>query len=513
MKRLKVYIASFCLPLAAMAATDAKIEYLPEMYAIRISPDGALFASRTGVTSAYDINSGETFSYSDAFVGTGNSVANNGMIVGAGDQGAAIFLQGETIYPSTMQEYGYAQFNGVTKDATRVVGMMGNSEMGPTYIPFVADIDESGQISNLVTLPFPDRDLFRSIPQWVGASWISEDGKTILGEVLDGVGYYSYPIIFTEDSNGEWNYTLPSASLFNPEGIEIPMNPYVDEPDYPYPENFMSGAALQAYREAKQAFAAGQGLNPDEFDYMTDEQAEAYMEALKAYNDWFYSDYDKIAAYFAAYDAVQATSPTFALSEFCIHPDGKSFMTRGGLVQSDGKLDGKIYEFSTTGLVRIIDTPNPDLYPSQILSDGTLVATLPKMAVPNTYLLLSGAEDFITIREFLEPEYPELSNWMDETIPYGSGLVCVSDDMSVMAGGLLSDQLADYGEKNDYYYSSYVFYNLAPASVENLSLSPFDGSYKVYNLQGVKMLETKEIKEISNLPKGIYIINGKKIVL
>lgn len=51
------------------------------------------------------------------------------------------------------------------------------------------------------------------------------------------------------------------------------------------------------------------------------------------------------------------------------------------------------------------------------------------------------------------------------------------------------------------------------AGIEGIVAEPADGVYKVYNLQGVKVLETKDASEINTLAKGIYIINGKKIAL
>ena len=37
-------------------------------------------------------------------------------------------------------------------------------------------------------------------------------------------------------------------------------------------------------------------------------------------------------------------------------------------------------------------------------------------------------------------------------------------------------------------------------------------SYKVYNTQGVKLLDTEDASALQSLPKGIYIINGKKVM-
>ena len=51
------------------------------------------------------------------------------------------------------------------------------------------------------------------------------------------------------------------------------------------------------------------------------------------------------------------------------------------------------------------------------------------------------------------------------------------------------------------------------AGVEGILADPENGLYQVYNPQGIKVLETKESSDLNNLPKGIYIINGKKIAL
>lgn len=51
----------------------------------------------------------------------------------------------------------------------------------------------------------------------------------------------------------------------------------------------------------------------------------------------------------------------------------------------------------------------------------------------------------------------------------------------------------------------------AEAGVESLLAQPGEQLFKVFNLQGVKVLETKDADQVRNLPKGLYILNGKKI--
>lgn len=49
-----------------------------------------------------------------------------------------------------------------------------------------------------------------------------------------------------------------------------------------------------------------------------------------------------------------------------------------------------------------------------------------------------------------------------------------------------------------------------PGSVE--SLRDGSGLFRVFNLKGVKVLETENTSELKNLPGGLYIINGKKVL-
>ena len=50
----------------------------------------------------------------------------------------------------------------------------------------------------------------------------------------------------------------------------------------------------------------------------------------------------------------------------------------------------------------------------------------------------------------------------------------------------------------------------ADAGVDGIA-EDADGVYKVYNIQGVKVLESKDAAALESLPKGVYIINGKKV--
>lgn len=51
------------------------------------------------------------------------------------------------------------------------------------------------------------------------------------------------------------------------------------------------------------------------------------------------------------------------------------------------------------------------------------------------------------------------------------------------------------------------------AGIEDVILPSSSLVYKVYNLQGIKVLKTDDVQKIKRLPIGIYIVNGKKIAI
>ena len=84
-----------------------------------------------------------------------------------------------------------------------------------------------------------------------------------------------------------------------------------------------------------------------------------------------------------------------------------------------------------------------------------------------------------------------------------TGIPLFSEDMQTICGG---------------YYDgaggalSYVFRTGTNNGVESLQL-PEDGSLDVITLQGLRLRDIKNTEDLRTLPKGIYIVNGKKIAL
>ena len=513
-----LFVLSFALLPSLVFAQDAVVpKFETGVYAVRLSPNGKWLGSRAGDASIYNMETGENIYYSPCFLGIGNCVADNGMAVGEAQDVGALLYNGSVTYPPSLTKYNFCDINAITPDGTRITGIVGNPKRdGVAYVPFIADLDANGNVGEPVILPYPKLDFFRAAPQYATGVWISDDGKTVAGMVQDWRGMYAYPIYYKEGANGEWSYTTPSESLFNPTGIDIPDNPWLNEPPFPEPENFMTGTAKEAYLEAFEKYSTGGGVFPYPYpqDYMTEAQYEEYVQAVEKYNEWYYGQEGLIKEYIKIYAEVLQTTPSFSNNDMALHPSGDYFMIHGGKENSEYEMMGTIYSFSTiSDEWSTIDPPQSSYYPHQILPDGTLVVTKPITAVPNAYLLLPGSEKFITLQEYFEPTHPEISEWLDKKVPGGTGLVSISNDMTVFTGGLVPDQLSDFDWDNSPFYYSTYFIDLGTAGIESVVDTPKEGVFSVYNLQGVKVMETRDASMLKTLDKGVYIVNGKKIII
>lgn len=534
-KKFTILLVSTGLPLMAMSQESpvtpapSMAEWLPNKYCLKISPSGEWMGSQAGDASVYNLFTDEYLDYWGTQLGLGNAIANNGMAVGDANDRATIMFNNQIIFPPVLAKYWFCDLMGITPDASRICGLVANPKGGSTmYVPMVCEVDADGNLSEPVFLPFPERDFFNRRPQRVTAVWISEDGKSVLGEYVDNTGHMTVPIVFKENTDGQWNYSLPSYALFNPEGLEAPRNPYQNEPHFPQYTEYMSTIELERYNMAYEQWTSSgynPALYPEPTDYMTQEEIDAYNEAAKIYNAWADDPETKAAIrdYNKYLTEIKQTSPDFTQNEMTIHPDGNSFMYHATFVDRNDiyEENGFIYQFIYNGegedwTINKFDLPEEDPYPSLILSDGTMIASTRLMEVPTSFILEPNSKEFVPFYEWSAKKYPEITEWLEINFPNGSGVVCMSDNKEVITGALIPDQLVDYDGDGNFYYSTYAFSNtkqLALAGIETIISESSDGSYKVYNLQGIKKLDTKDKCELNSLTPGIYIINGKKVII
>ena len=510
----------------AMTAQTTEEPVVKEnIYATNITPDGKWLGSFGGSASIYNIQEGgDPVFYQECSLGLGNSITLDGMAVGDRNDVAVIMKDGDAEVPMSLRSYWMSAFNGITPDGSRATGYVNNpkvtSDNGMDFtganevslVPFYVDIAADGTVSEVHILPYPEKDFLGLRPQMVTALFISDDGKTILGQVTDSFGRMCDPIVFQEDENGEWSYSQPSKPLFNPDGVVLPPDPYANAPEVPELENFMDPDSYELYDEAVRAYFMGEtSEEPDPFDYMTIEQEQEYYAAVEAYQQYFRQIEQQLKEFDEAYVKILTTSVLFSLNEVAMNGKGTQFAISAAsyTFETDGL---RIYRFDIeNGDYELIESDIIDVAPRQILSDGTLVVATGMMDISTSYLLLPGAKEYISIYDYFKETNPEYAEWMQTTIPRKSGLVSVSDDLSTFAGGLLADHFAEINDDMTYFYS-YVFTDAKTAAVAAPKAQPVVDSYKVFNLQGVKVMETKDASQLNSL-KGLYIINGKKVML
>lgn len=487
---------------------------IPEFYAWSVSPN-VKWITCLKDTKIYNVETNELFDYPDFEAIT---ATDKGMIVGRWGGRPAILYNGQIKELESLKGSG-CYINDISASGNRVCGMMNNREKNIRG-PFCCDIDSEGNSGEPVALPHPDLDLFKCEPQFINALKISEDGKTIGGFIQDWRGMYAYPIIYQEDDKGEWSYSLPSEYLFNPDKIEIPVNPWLDEPEFPEPTNFMDLESKFDYEESISNALMGLEEFPDVFEYMTPEQYEEYAQAVESYNEWYYSHEEAIKEYVNIYRTVVSASVEFSLNDIAINPNGRSFISSGVFFDEDssGVLTDKFgffyFDLDNKENNYGVPTDNFDMIPVQLLPDNTMVASNPIVYTPQTYLVLPGTKEFITVNEYFSSTSPSYLAWMNENLYEGrAGYGKFSSDRSVFIAGVLPDDCYDYDKIAGGYYSFTHVFNSVESGVETIEQSLEKDFYNVFNLQGINVLNTHDYTRINELPKGVYLINGKKVLI
>ena len=509
----------------AFAQGAAEPIMISDATARKISIDGKWIGCHGMTILIYNLETGESETYPNCSLGIGNCMAIDGTTVGSYNDLSVLMRNGEVQLQRNLINNGFNGINGITPDGTKVVGFVKNPDligvdasdvydMGiPVYLPFYAELGATGSIEDINVLPVPEKDFLGLAPQKVTGEWISEDGKIILGTITDSYGRFEDPIVYHLGENGEWSYILPTKEFNNPNGIVLPENPEDKMPPEPVYKDYMGAVEYEAYLEALQDYFYGGGPEVDPFEFMTDEEIEKYLKDYEAYVNYFEDHREEFRAYEAAYREILATSKFFG--ESALDPLGKILATSAvDYDTEDSYGNSQIFIIDAlSGEYKEIKSKFSGLKIHQVLSDGTVIAYSGLFTYEplQGYILLPGEDDFMPFANYLSATNTYYYDWLETTFPYGEGIISASDDLAVVAGGVDILHVEDYDEYPDVTLLSYVFPDMKSAGVEAIELPVEDGVYRVYNLVGVKVLETKEKSELNKLAKGIYIINGKKI--
>lgn len=81
--------------------------------------------------------------------------------------------------------------------------------------------------------------------------------------------------------------------------------------------------------------------------------------------------------------------------------------------------------------------------------------------------------------------------------------------------GIISKQADDITANNvkDYDVTNATELNISTLSVETFNEADNDSTVTVFTLQGIRVLDKADRSELTTLPKGIYVVNGKKLAI
>lgn len=575
--KMKKFILISCIFCSSSILSAQQVEswddipVVMDTFGHKIAPDGSFSYGEvisTGSAFGRDNITGEVYYYDQCSIGDGNSITKDHIIVGTDKyyMKAAFLLPQEGADPwlvPSLEKYTESYLHGITWDGTRLVGILMNpkgsdvEEVDPdkqtlSYLPFYCDRDpDTGVIYDPVFLPVPEKDFFGLVPQNCTAYWISDDGSTILGQVVANSGEYIYPIVYKEGSNGNWTYELPSKDLFNPNGLQVPEYPRL-EVKQPNPVDYIGNPEFKKlFQELLDAFTENSTDNPydllnpaeaGEAALMTLEEWKKYSEDKNDFDSYFNLIYqDELDKYYDEYSKFIAQSYNFLQSSMAMNRAGTKIAQTWKYNRFAGT---RPVSYEKPIIFNLQDGTHIEYGPelsrlevNQILPDGTLIATSPSIGPTSpdetpqhSYVCPPGGDDFILIEEYIKNENPELYEWYMEylnvDVPIGynelggieeknmtvSGLVSVSDDFTVLSAGV--DCWA-FDNENGAYITYVVTGVTNPnAGVDEIKVDNENGGLtKVYNMQGVKILETKQPGNLNSLSSGIYIINGKKALI
>lgn len=372
-----------------------------------ISPDGRYVASDLyGCVEIYDtdldesirmLGNGESTSYS---VASGQAFTADGSImIGASSECGGIGYYSLKDYSWRKLSCPNPKLNNmasaITPDGRRICGGLATTKATvedtptPMLIPAYWEVNEDGSYSDAIPLPYPSADFTGRMPQYVTAKCISDDGKTIIGQIRDYAGFMRQLIVYRQNEDGEWTYSVPCSKLYNPTNVFFPKWPG-EAPQPPKAADFLTDSEKKAFdtaytmwQEACNATGVWDySVEPDAIDYMSADTKELYDEAVSVYN-MLYSKWEtEFFKFDNAYSTCITKGYSLTFNLLFLSPDGKTAVSGTSRSVED--------PYSWTGLTDksapVVFNLEEDSYkvyslednalPSGLAEDGTIVASV-----------------------------------------------------------------------------------------------------------------------------------------
>lgn len=398
---------------------------------VGLSCDGRYASSEFyGSIVIYDLDTDEYFSYEESEtrsygVGNGNFWGNTGMVGYIDNTGGSAIWRGgrwNRLPLAAEDPAGMGNANGLTPDMSRICG---NASTGVGLVlddaklmvyPCYWDRNANNSYGQQKPLPYPTSDLLGQVPQYVTALSITEDGKTIWGQITSGNGFFHEPIVYRQDEKGEWSYDLPMRSVCLPEGIEIIPYPG-DGPAIPSMENFMTEEELAAYDAAYEKYLENPSAmkEPKYEDFMTIEEIEEYNKALEPHIEW----YAKYKEYEAMLVEVMEKGLSFAFNLLYVSPNGRyvamcsQISYHSGLGETTSLYTPYLYD-SVTGEFTCIGIEGYSMLVTAVNNDGEVLGYIDAGGADLAQVYQAKSGKWIPYVDYLTARAPELKEWIAE---------------------------------------------------------------------------------------------------
>lgn len=527
---------------AAMIAGQASAqtaEKFEEVSFSKFSADGNwLVENNQGTMNIYNRATDEMFNVADPdgmqmfMPGLGNSVTNSGKVVGTCGDYAGIWQNGEWTYLPQATGVGttYNAANAITPDESRIVGILGNDgasmeSAGMMAYPVVWTKNANGEYE-CENLPCPEKDFTGATPQYITAIAVSDDGKTVVGQVRDNSGFYLMPILYRQQADGTWTYTmLAENEVYDKSRLgELPERPG-EQPKYPDVAEYMTADDVDAYNDAVEYYNEQLELYyagvidtypdyPMQADYISDaDRKAAYQAAI----DQYQADQNKWMADFTAYQQKLGeitTNCSFVQSALYLSGNGRYLgLTLEDRSASDGwggstdKYVGYIdLQAENPSFVR--ETKGGDYLITSILNDGTTFVGTPAMEYTrNTFVVVPGENTNTTMSlpKYMETRNAEMAKWIVDNNTYDVDVWGYDDDWNPVITDVVEDSVVTGTVATNADGTLYVSYYTDQFTNSDEALSV---SY-VINLNG-----TTAVKNVSDDRRQQFgaILSGKNVI-
>ena len=438
-------------------------------------------------------------------LGMGNMVTNDGFLVGCIDGKPAILnieKQEWQELPVRKGDTFYSAANAITNSRKYIAGFIGTDKgFGNTKIkPVIWTMNSDGTYGEYEDLPYPEKDFTGVAPIYILPNCISEDGTVIAAQLMRQDNE-CLPMVYRKAEDGTWTYEVYDKGLCE-EGLEFPEFP-TEEPVEPSYYNYMSQEQADTYRQDSTEYAdslwaynIGESTEmptyyPDPKYYMTEDNLNLFNEAWENYvikSD----EYSRLLTDFRNFYYEHVTPNYYGQNAVWLSTNGKYYATTCK----------KNYTLGDAALFTIDETLKPHdyedgLYGNCVTDDGDFFVSNTATA----YVYPANSTEKVTLIDWLKSKgETEAAEWLSDR---ETGTAICSGNGRVISGF--------YGVPEN--YTSWIIkLDETPTGITGIEQSG-NSHVKAYDLQGRIVAEGEYNEARNNLKRGIYIINGRKVVV